>query len=61
MFSGILQRLNDLWYHNELNAGADTTIQLSSMKLDIKIMKNNAIVRSNFFGIIWKMSYLVNM
>lgn len=43
-----------MWYHNELNAEADTTIQLSSMKLDIKIMKNNAIVRSNFFGLFAK-------
>ena len=47
MFSEVFQRLNDLWCHNKLNAKADI-IQLSSSKLDIKILKNNVIEHTNF-------------
>lgn len=51
---------NDLWLHNKLNAKADV-IQLSSLMQDIKILKNNIIVHTNFLVLFGKYGIYVNI
>lgn len=51
---------NDLWYHKKLNAKADV-IQPSSLKLDIKILKNSVIVHTNFLVLFGIYGIYVNM
>ena len=48
MYSGVFQRLCDVWEHNRLSSEADMRIQLSSIKLEIKEISKN--VKQHHFG-----------
>ena len=59
MYTGVLQSLQDVLYHNKMNPEADMRIQLSFIQVGVqKICKNVQQCHFSLYFLLWKIKLL---